>query len=234
MNALKILAVDTSAKAASTAIVENGRIIAESFINTQLTHSQTMLPMIKNMLEACNVSLDEIDGFAVSVGPGSFTGLRIGISLVKGLAFSTQKRCAPVSTLEALCHNVSVKGRICAVMDARCSQVYTATFDFDGEKYTRITEDEAISIAQLEENVKKCKNPVVFVGDGAEMCYNKLKDTCENISLAAENVRFQRASSVASVAEKMFADNSALSAEELTPSYLRLPQAQRERIAKMG
>ena len=234
MNALKILAVDTSAKAASTAIVENGRIIAESFINTQLTHSQTMLPMIKNMLEACNVSLDEIDGYAVSVGPGSFTGLRIGISLVKGLAFSTQRRCTPVSTLEALCHNVSVKGRICAVMDARCSQVYTATFDFDGEKYTRITEDEAISIAQLEENVKKCKNPVVFVGDGAEMCYNKLKDTCENILLAAENVRFQRASSVASVAEKMFADNNVLSAEELTPSYLRLPQAQRERIAKMG
>ena len=231
---MKILAVDTSAKAASTAIVENGKIIAESFINTQLTHSQTMLPMIENMLKSCNVSLEEIDGFAVSVGPGSFTGLRIGISLIKGLAFSTQKGCAPVSTLEALCHNVSTVGRICAVMDARCSQVYTATFEFDGEKYTRITEDEAISIAQLEENVKNCKNPVIFVGDGAEMCYNKLKETCTNVLLSAENVRFQRASSVAIVAEKMFAENNTLSAEELTPSYLRLPQAQRERIAKMG
>ena len=231
---MKILAVDTSAKAASTAIVENGKIIAESFINTQLTHSQTMLPMIENMLKSCNVPLDGIDGFAVSVGPGSFTGLRIGISLVKGLAFSAQKTCAPVSTLEALCHNVSAVGRICAVMDARCSQVYTATFDFDGEKYTRITDDEAISIAQLEENVKKCKNPVIFVGDGAEMCYNKLKETCKNVLLSAENVRFQRASSVAAVAEKMFEQNDTLSAEELTPSYLRLPQAQRERMAKMG
>lgn len=231
---MKILAVDTSAKAASTAIVENGKIIAESFINTQLTHSQTMLPMIENMLKSCNISLDEIDGCAVSVGPGSFTGLRIGISLVKGLAFATQKKCAPVSTLEALCYNVSTVGRICAVMDARCSQVYTATFDFDGEKHTRITEDEAISIAQLEESVKNCKNPVIFVGDGAEMCYNKLKETCGNIILSAENVRFQRASSVATVAQKMFEENNTLSAEELTPSYLRLPQAQRERMAKMG
>ena len=231
MNALKILAVDSSAKAASTAIVENGKIIAESFINTQLTHSQTMLPMIENMLKSCNISVGEIDGFAVSVGPGSFTGLRIGISLVKGLAFSTQKKCAPVSTLEALCRNVSSIGRICAVMDARCSQVYTATYDYDGEKYTRVTEDEAISLIQLEENVKKYEKTVIFVGDGAEMCYNKLKDTC-NVLIAAENVRFQRASSVAQVAEDMFKNGAAVSAEELVPSYLRLPQAERERIAK--
>ena len=234
MNALKILAVDTSAKAASTAIVEDGKIIAESFINTKLTHSQTMLPMVENMLRACAVSVDEIDGFAVSVGPGSFTGLRIGISLVKGLAFSTQKKCAPVSTLEALSRNVSTVGRICAVMDARCSQVYTATFDFDGEKYTRVTEDQAISILELEENVKKYQNDVIFVGDGAEMCYNKLKDTCKNVLISAENVRFQRASSVAAVAEKMFSEGNAVSVDELVPSYLRLPQAQRERIAKMG
>ena len=234
MNALKILAVDTSAKAASTAIVEDGKIIAESFINTKLTHSQTMLPMVENMLRACAVSVDEIDGFAVSVGPGSFTGLRIGISLVKGLAFSTQKKCAPVSTLEALCRNVSTVGRICAVMDARCSQVYTATFDFDGEKYTRVTEDEAISILELEENVKKYQNDVIFVGDGAQMCYNKLKDTCKNVLISPENVRFQRASSVAAVAEMMFSQGNAVSADELVPSYLRLPQAQRERIAKMG
>ena len=232
MNALKILAVDTSAKAASTAIVEDGKIIAESFINTKLTHSQTMLPMLENMLKACAVSVEEIDGFAVSVGPGSFTGLRIGISLVKGLAFSTHKKCAPVSTLEALCHNVSLTGRICAVMDARCSQVYTASFDFDGEKYTRVTEDEAILLSQLEENVKKCQKPVIFVGDGAEMCYNKLKDTCNNVHIAAENVRFQRASSVAEVAEEMFENGNTVSAEELVPSYLRLPQAERERIAK--
>ena len=234
MNALKILAVDTSAKAASTAIVEDGKIIAESFINTKLTHSQTMLPMVENMLRACAVSVDEIDGFAVSVGPGSFTGLRIGISLVKGLAFSTQKKCAPVSTLEALCRNVSTVGRICAVMDARCSQVYTATFDFDGENYTRVTEDEAIPILELEENVKKYQNDVIFVGDGAQMCYNKLKDTCKNVLISAENVRFQRASSVAAVAEMMFSQGNAVSADELVPSYLRLPQAQRERIAKMG
>ena len=234
MNALRILAVDTSAKAASTAIVEDGRIIAESFINTKLTHSQTMLPMVENMLKACAVSVEEIDGFAVSVGPGSFTGLRIGISLVKGLAFSTQKKCAPVSTLEALCHNVSTVGRICAVMDARCSQVYTATFDFDGENYTRVTEDEAISILELEENVKKYQSDVIFVGDGAQMCYNKLKDTCKNVLISAENVRFQRASSVAAVAEMMFSQGNAVSADELVPSYLRLPQAQRERIAKMG
>ncbi len=231
---MKILAIDTSAKAASTAVVEDGRIVAESYINTKITHSQTILPMVKSMLESSGQTIEEIDAFAVSVGPGSFTGLRIGISLVKGMAFGTEKKCIPVSTLEALCHNVSEKSVICAVMDARCSQVYTATFEFDGENYTRITDDEAISIAKLEENVKNCKKTVVFVGDGAEMCYNKLKETCDNVSLAAENVRFQKASSVAFVAEKMFDDGKTVSAEELEPSYLRLPQAQRERIAKMG
>ena len=169
MNALKILAVDTSAKAASAAVVEDGKIIAESYINTKITHSQTILPMIKNMLEASGQTIEQMDAFSVSVGPGSFTGLRIGISLVKGLAFSTEKKCVPVSTLEALCHNISSVGVICAVMDARCSQVYTAMFEFDGEKYIRITDDEAISINQLEENVKKSKKMVVFVGDGAEM-----------------------------------------------------------------
>ena len=231
---MKILAVDTSAKAASAAVVEDGKIVAESYINTKITHSQTILPMVKSMLEASGQTIEQVDSFAVSVGPGSFTGLRIGISLVKGLAFSTDKNCVPVSTLEALCYNVSTVGVICAVMDARCSQVYTATFEFDGEKYTRITDDEAISISQLEENVKKCKKTVVFVGDGAEMCYNKLKETCDNVSLAVENVRFQRASSVAFVAEKMIAEGKTVSAEDLQPSYLRLPQAQRERIAKMG
>ena len=231
---MKILAVDTSAKAASAAVVEDGKIIAESYINTKITHSQTILPMIKSMLEASGQTIEQMDAFAVSVGPGSFTGLRIGISLVKGLAFSTEKKCVPVSTLEALCHNISSAGVICAVMDARCSQVYTAMFEFDGEKYIRITDDEAISINQLEENVKKSKKMVVFVGDGAEMCYNKLKQTCDNVSLAAENVRFQKASAVAFVAEKMIDEGKEVSAEELEPSYLRLPQAQRERIAKMG
>lgn len=231
---MKILAVDTSAKAASAAVVEDGKIIAESYINTKITHSQTILPMVKSMLEASGQTIERMDAFAVSVGPGSFTGLRIGISLVKGLAFSTEKKCVPVSTLEALCYNVSAVGIICAVMDARCSQVYTATFEFDGEKYIRLTDDEAISITQLEENVKKCKKNVVFVGDGAEMCYNKLKETCDNVSLATENVRFQRASSVAFVAGKMLFEGRTVTAEELEPSYLRLPQAQRERIAKMG
>lgn len=232
MSVLKILAVDTSAKAASAAVVENEKIISEFFINTKLTHSQTMLPMIKNLLEACKLSLDDIGGFAVSVGPGSFTGLRIGISLVKGLAFANEIPCAAVSTLEALCRNVSCDAMIYAVMDARCSQVYAAAFSFDGERYIRESEDEAVSLEELENRVKKCKKTVVFVGDGAELCYNRLKDTCDNVKLAAENVRFQRASSVAFVAQEKFDRNETVSADALNPAYLRLPQAERERLSR--
>lgn len=230
---MKILAIDTSAKAASAAITEDGKILGEFYLNTRLTHSQTLLPMIHALLSAASLTLEEIGGLAVSAGPGSFTGLRIGIATVKGLGFGREILCAPVSTLEALCRNIGEPARICAVMDARCAQVYTATFDFDGETYTRVTEDEAVSLEELETRVKKTQKTTIFVGDGAEMCYNKMK-ALPNVRLSAENVRFQRASSVGFVAQTVFSKGEGVSVGELSPRYLRLPQAQRERLRRMS
>lgn len=229
---MRILAVDSSAKAASVSIFEDGKNLAEFYINTKLTHSQTLMPMVEWILKSVQLTVDDIDLYTVSAGPGSFTGLRIGISCVKGLAFSNEKPCVAVSTLQALAYNVSQKTVICPVMDARCSQVYTAMFEFDGEKYTRLCEDEAILICDLKEKIKKIEKNVILVGDGAEMCYNILKESCNNVSLAAENVRFQHAFSVALVAHEEFLKGNFVKSDALNPFYLRLPQAERELLAK--
>ena len=231
---MKILAVDSSAKSGSVAILEDGKKLAEFYINTTLTHSQTLMPMIEWILKSVNFTTSDIDCFAVSVGPGSFTGLRIGISCIKGLAFSENKPCVAVSTLQALSRNISQPCIICSVMDARCSQVYTAQFEFDGESYKRLTPDEAISIKQLEERIQNNREKTVLVGDGSLMCYNIFKETCEHLFLADENVRFQHAFGVAQVAFEEIEKGNVVSSEELVPTYLRLPQAQRELLLKKG
>ncbi len=229
---MKILAVDSSAKSGSVSILEDGKNLAEFYINNKLTHSQTLMPMIEWILKSTNLKTHDIDYFAVSVGPGSFTGLRIGISCIKGLAFAENKPCIAVSTLEGLSRNISQPSVICSVMDARCSQVYTSQFEFDGEKYIRITPDEAISISELEEKLKKTQKNVILVGDGAKMCYNMLKETCENLTLSSENVRFQHAFGVAQVAYEKVKNGDTVSSDKLIPMYLRLPQAQRELLKK--
>ena len=229
---MRILAVDSSAKSGSVAILEDGKKLAEFYINTTLTYSQTLMPMIEWALKSTNLTSKDIDYFAVSSGPGSFTGLRIGISCIKGLAFAEDRPCVSVSTLEGLSRNISQSAIICPVMDARCSQVYTALFDFDGNKYERLSPDKAISISDLEKELKKFKKNVILVGDGAQMCYNILKESCKNLSLASENVRFQHAFGVAKVDFEEAKKENTISSEELVPFYLRLPQAQRELLSK--
>ena len=226
-----MLGMDTSAVAASAALWEDGRIIGESFVNVKLTHSQTILPMVQNLFASCGREISQVDKFAVSVGPGSFTGLRIGISAIKGMAFGLNKGCVPVSTLEALAYNLV--GQECiavAAMDARCQQVYTARFLVGRDGIRRLTDDAALSIQELWEQL--CENstslPLVLVGDGAGLCYNSWKE--EKILLAPEHLRFQRAASVCMVASVHL--DREVSPERLVPQYLRLPQAQRELLQK--
>ncbi len=224
---MKILGVDTSAVCASVAVTEDGKILSESSINTGLTHSRTLMPMINSVLENGEIDLGCVDLFACSVGPGSFTGIRIGVAAVKGLCDALGKKCVPVSTLEALAHNLV--GRSCtavSVMDARCNQVYCGIFDIKGESVTRLTEDMAIKIDDLKEILKDYEN-IVFVGDGAKLCHKAL-----GYEKAPANAEYQKGSSVAFAAEK--AIDSAVSAKELLPVYLRLPQAERELKAKQG
>lgn len=232
---MRILAVDTSAKSASAAVTENGEIKGEFFINTMLTHSETLMPMINAVLSCARVELCDIDGLAVNTGPGSFTGLRIGIAAIKGMAYAKNLPCAAVSTLESMAYNFGGGDFIaCAVMDARCAQVYNALFDLSSGKPVRICDDRALSIDELAEELRTIDKTIVLVGDGAKLCYGKFSqsDIADKIVLANENIRYQRASSTAFVAQNIFDNNGAVTPDELMPQYLRMPQAQRELMAK--
>lgn len=221
-----ILGIDSSAISAGCALVENGKIIAEEFLNTRHTHSETLLPMVRSMLQSAGVELSEVERIAVTSGPGSFTGLRIGIAAVKGLCMGAEKPCVGVSTLEAIAYNfIGIDGIICACMDARCNQVYNALFRSENEVITRLCEDRAITLEELSGGLSNWEDKIILAGDGAEITD---KFTKGKFLLAPPLLRFQRGSGVCFAAEKL----SDIRAEALMPTYLRLPQAERERLAK--
>ncbi len=220
-----ILGVESSASAASVAVFKDDKLISEVFCNTGLTHSQTLMPMISKCLKNCSLTVDDIDKIAVSVGPGSFTGIRIGVATVKGIAFTKNIPCVPVSTLESMSKNISsFDGIVCCVMDARCQQVYNALF----ENGKRITDDRAISLEDLKNEIVKCNKNVLLVGDGADICYKYLKDSVQHLNMAPKSIIMQRASGVI----MSCFDKEPVSAASLVPVYLRLPQAQRELNAR--
>jgi tRNA threonylcarbamoyladenosine biosynthesis protein TsaB len=228
---MKILGLESSATSASVSVVENGKVIALTSSNTGLTHSQTLMPMVENTLKKADITINDIDYLAISNGPGSFTGVRIGVSAVKGICDPLNKKCVGVSTLEAIAKPLENTGVIAvAVMDARCNQVYTATFDCINGEMKRSTEDEAITIDELTERLKAQDKQIVLIGDGANVCYNKMKDVLESISIASPTIRYQCASSVALIAEELILkdENNAIDSSELVPKYLRLSQAERE------
>ena len=229
---MKILSLECSASPASSAVTEDGKILAYSFVNIKLTHSQTLLPMIENTLKSAMLKFDDIEGIAISCGPGSFTGIRIGIAAAKGLAAPKALPCAAVSTLYSMAYNFAdTDCIICAVMDARCNQVYNAVFDIEDGKITRLCEDRAILCGELAEELKKVSQNtnkcVIIVGDGTEVFYPFARDI-EGIKKSGENNRYQNAASVGLAAAEIFDSGKSVSHEELLPTYLRLPQAERE------
>lgn len=236
---MKILAVDTTAAAASAALCEDGFLTGEYFVNLKQTHSQTIMPMVGSLLKSCGVSLKDIGLFAVSCGPGSFTGVRIGVAAIKGLALPFDTPCAAVSSLEALAQNlVASGGVICAAMDARRNQFYNALFETCGESLKRLTPDRAIAFDELEKDIRETVSSgkkVFLVGDGAKICYNNLKENgIDGIELAPQNLLYARASSVAAVGLEQYLQGDATTATALLPSYLRLPQAERELKKRTG
>ena len=232
---MKILAVDTSATSASVCVAQENKIIGEFSINTALTHSQTLIPMIEQLAEKTGVTLDNIDAIAVNAGPGSFTGVRIGVAAVKGIAFSRNIPCVSVSTLESMAYNMLDNDCIiCSVMDARCSQVYNSLFRVKDGKVTRLIEDRALSLTDLKLDLQKYNEKIILVGDGAEITFNYFENSLQNVFLASVNNRVQKASSIACVAFKKINNGETLNASELMPVYLRLPQAQRELNKKLG
>ena len=221
-----ILGIDSSAITAGCALCDSGRLIAEQFLNTKHTHSQTLLPMVEAMLKSADITLSDVDAIAVTSGPGSFTGLRIGIASVKGMAIGASKSCIEVSTLEAIAYNfVGIDGIICCAMDARCGQVYNALFKSENGDITRITEDRAIKSVDLYEELKMLGGRIILAGDGAEL----LDEATEHsFTLAPVALRYQRGLGVCLAAE----GKQPIDAAALMPSYLRLPQAERERLER--
>ena len=232
---MKILAVDTSATAASVAVAAENKLIGEFSINTALTHSQTLMPMVDELLKNTGLSVIDIGAVAVNAGPGSFTGVRIGVAAVKGIAFPKNLHCVSVSTLESMAYNMLGNDCIvCSVMDARCSQVYNALFRVKGCTVTRMTDDRALSLTDLKNELQNINEKVVLVGDGAVLCSKFLGEELENIMLAPFNNRIQTASSVVYAAFEKINNGETVKADELMPVYLRLPQAQRELNKKLG
>ncbi|MGI6255201.1 MAG: tRNA (adenosine(37)-N6)-threonylcarbamoyltransferase complex dimerization subunit type 1 TsaB [Acutalibacter sp.] len=228
------LGIDSSAAAASAAVVEDGKVLGEYYVNTKQTHSQTLLPMVQGLLETLGRSCGEMDVLAVSHGPGSFTGVRIGVACVKGIAFPNNIPCVGVSTLEAIAWGGAFcEGAVlCAVMDARCGQVYNGVFQVREGALQRLQEDRALSIDALEQEVQEYGENLLLLGDGAELCYQRFQ--AWGARLAPEPFRFQRASSVALLGEAAAKAGNTVSAGELAPVYLRLPQAERELKARLA
>lgn len=226
---MRILAIDSSATAASAALMDGDKVLGEFYINTSLTHSQTLMPMVSNVMTCTQTDLNSVDLFAVSVGPGSFTGIRIGVASIKGLAMAQNKPCVGVSTLEAMAHNLEhLECTVCAVMDARCGQVYNAIFKAHAGSLERITPDRALSIDDLAQECENYAKPLFLVGDGAKLCYNNERFKNCNAILPPEPLIYQRACGVAKSALTVYEQGGAVAPAALMPIYLRLPQAERE------
>ena len=229
-----ILAFETSAKAASVALLEDGKLLGESYQNTGLTHSQTLMVMAENLLSQCGKTAEDVTAAAVAAGPGSFTGVRIGVAAAKGFAWGREIPCYGVSTLEAMALSLGAyQGYVCPCMDARRSQVYNALFYVNQGQIRRIREDRAISLAELGEELKSLREPIFLVGDGSNLCYNTLSASVPNLVLPPEHRMHQRAGGVGLAAQKQAETGDPGDANALAPNYLRLSQAERERAERM-
>ena len=228
-----ILAFETSAKAASVAIHDGQKLLAESYQNTGLTHSQTLMVMAEDALKQCGKCAQDVTAVAVAEGPGSFTGVRIGVAAAKGFAWGRELPCYGISTLEAMAESLGVyQGYVCPVMDARRAQVYNALFYVNQGEISRITPDRAIALSELGEELKKLTEPVFLVGDGSNLCYNTLLKEVPDLVLPPEHRLHQRAVGVALLAARQAAEGIAPGGADLTPNYLRLSQAEREKLER--
>lgn len=229
-----ILAFETTAKAGSVALTENGKLLGEFYQNTGLTHSQTLLTMAEDLLKSCGKAVSDVTAVAVAEGPGSFTGVRIGVAAAKGFAWGGEIPCYGISTLEAMAETLGIyQGYVCPCMDARRSQVYNALFYVNHRVMERIQPDRAMALSDLGEELKNLPEPVFLVGDGSVLCYNTLKEAVPGLVLPPEHRMHQRASGVALLAERKVAAGKTGDANGLTPNYLRLSQAERERLARL-
>lgn len=230
---MKTLALETSAKSVSVAVTENGTLLAQAYQDRGLTHSVTLMPLLDGMLKTAGLTLDDMDIIAVAQGPGSFTGIRIGVSAAKGLAWAKALPCCGVSTLEAMAYGVTdFEGIVVGAMDARRQQVYNALFRTENGRVSRLCADRAVAMELVAEELAAIPEPKLIVGDGAVLLYDFLQKAGIGCRLASRLHRQQSAAGVALAAEHLAAQGLTCSAQELQPVYLRLSQAERERLAR--
>ncbi len=234
---MRILALDSSGLVAGVAVVEgnleHGETVAEYTVNYKKTHSQTLLPMLDEVVKMIELDLADIDAVAVAAGPGSFTGLRIGSATAKGLGLALHKPLVHVPTLHGMAYNLcGTSDVVCPVMDARRGQVYTGIYEFDGNELVVLHDQMAVSIEELGELLRKFDRRVVFLGDGVPVFSEVLKEQImsgREISFAPANLNRQRAASVGALALRYYAAGKTETAAEHKPDYLRMSQAERER-----
>ena len=230
-----ILAFDSTAKAASVAITDDEQLLALYNIDNGLTQSELLLPMAENMLKNLKLTFDDVELLACAVGPGSFTGVRIGVALVKGIAFGKNIPCVSVSTLDELGENLAgLEGIIVPVMDARRQQVYTATYKGRDGKLEKLTSDRAIAISELADELKEYSEPIYLVGDGYEVAKRGLEAAGVKVQNTPKLLITENAYSVALVAKRKHENGEATTDLEIAPTYLRMPQAERERLERLA
>ena len=229
-----ILAFETTAKSCSAAIHDGKSLLAESYQNSGLTHSQTLMVMAEDLLTVCGKTAADVTHLAVAAGPGSFTGVRIGVSAAKGFAWGAELPVYGVSTLEAMALGLgALNGHICCCMDARRNQVYNAIFLAENGRLTRISDDRAIALSDLKQELAHIDGPIYLVGDGAALAHKTLAPELEALILPPEHRQHQRASGVALAALRAMNRGESADGAALQPNYLRLSQAERERMEKM-
>lgn len=231
---MKILAIDSSGLVASAALLDENNLIAEYTVDYKKTHSQTLLPMIDEIVKMTEQPLETIDAIAIAAGPGSFTGLRIGSATAKGLGLVLEKPIIPVPTVDALAYNLYGTERlICPLMDARRNQVYTGLYHFEGDEFRTVFEQNVMLVEEIIDKINEIGKPVVYLGDGVPV-YRKIIEEKTKVvySYAPVHTSRQRAGAVGALGLKLAAEGKMESAAEHGPIYLRLSQAERERLEK--
>ncbi len=229
------LAFDSTAKAASVAVCDGEKLLALYNIDNGLTQSELLLPMAENMLKSLNLTFSDVELLACAVGPGSFTGVRIGVALVKGIAFGKGIPCVEVSTLDELAENLrGLSGIIVPCMDARRQQVYTATYRGTSGELDKLTDDRAIAISELAEELKAYNEPIYLSGDGYAVAKRGLEAAGIKVEATPELLITENAYSVARIAARKYEKGEYTTDLEIAPTYLRMPQAERERLERLA
>lgn len=230
-----VLSVDSSSNAASVAIISEDKLIGEITLNDKKQHSVLLMSLIDELLKSNNLTIKDIDAYVISKGPGSFTGLRIGMATIKGLAMGTKKPCISISTLDGLAYNVNTfSGIICPIMDALRGNVYTCLFKSQKGKLEKLIDYSVLSVDELKTKLEELNEEVIFIGDGCDKFKDFFKENLENCNFAPNHCNFARASALGELGINLLKEGLSEDINTFAPLYLRKSQAEREYDKKMG